>query len=246
MIFCVVLVIGGIGGIGIVICQCLVDQGYWVVINYCDQVKVDVWWEMMLVCGCDVVFFCGDVFNLDMAEVMVQLVEVVLGLVEIFINNVGIICDIIFYCMCVEQWYDVININFNLVFNVICLVIEGMCCWGWGWVIQISLINGLKGQYGQVNYVVVKVGMYGFIILLVCENVGFGIIVNIILFGYVVIDMVMVVLDEVCVKIIVDILIGCFGKFEEIVYVVVFLVVEEVVWIIGLNLDINGGYYMGW
>lgn len=90
----------------------------------------------------------GDVFDLVLCEMMIKVIEECCGVVEILVNNVGIICDIMFYKMNYQQWLDVININLNVCFNVICLVIEGMCVCKWGCIVQISLINGQKGQYG--------------------------------------------------------------------------------------------------
>jgi acetoacetyl-CoA reductase len=242
----VALVTGGTGGIGTAICQRLADQGHRVATNYRDQAKADAWRERMLARGCDVALFRGDVSNPDTAEAMVQSVEAALGPVEILINNAGITRDTTFHRMRAEQWHDVINTNLNSVFNVTRPVIEGMRRRGWGRVIQISSINGLKGQYGQANYAAAKAGMHGFTISLARENAGFGITVNTISPGYVATDMVMAVPDEVRAKIIADIPTGRLGKPEEIAYAVAFLVAEEAAWITGSNLDINGGHHMGW
>lgn len=168
------------------------------------------------------------------------------GPISILVNNAGITRDTTFHRMRAEQWHDVINTNLNSVFNVTRPVIEGMRRRGWGRVIQISSINGLKGQYGQANYAAAKAGMHGFTISLARENAGFGITVNTISPGYVATDMVMAVPEEVRAKIIADIPTGRLGKPEEIAYGVSFLVAEEASWITGSNLDINGGHHMGW
>jgi len=240
----VALVTGGTGGIGTAICQRLADQGHRVATNYRDEAKAKAWREKMLARGCDVAIFPGDVSEPDTAESMVQAVEAALGPVEILINNAGITRDTTFHRMRADQWHDVINTNLNSVFTG--PVIEGMRRRGWGRVIQISSINGLKGQYGQANYAAAKAGMHGFTISLARENAGFGITVNTISPGYVATDMVMAVPDEVRAKIIADIPTGRLGKPEEIAYAVAFLVNEEASWITGSNLDINGGHHMGW
>lgn len=242
----VALVTGGTGGIGTAICQRLADQGHRVATNYRDEAKAHAWRETMLARGCDVAIFPGDVANPDTADAMVQSVEAALGPIEILINNAGITRDTTFHRMRADQWHDVINTNLNSVFNVTRPVIEGMRRRGWGRVIQISSINGLKGQYGQANYAAAKAGMHGFTISLARENAGFGITVNTISPGYVATDMVMAVPDEVRAKIIADIPTGRLGKPEEIAYAVAFLVNEEASWITGSNLDINGGHHMGW
>jgi len=242
----VALVTGGTGGIGTAICQRLADQGHRVATNYRDEAKAKAWREKMLARGCDVAIFPGDVSEPETAERMVQSVEAALGPVEILINNAGITRDTTFHRMRADQWHDVINTNLNSVFNVTRPDIEGMRRRGWGRVIQISSINGLKGQYGQANYAAAKAGMHGFTISLARENAGFGITVNTISPGYVATDMVMAVPDEVRAKIIADIPTGRLGKPEEIAYAVAFLVNDEASWITGSNLDINGGHHMGW
>ena len=145
-----------------------------------------------------------------------------------------------------DQWGDVINTNLNSVFNVTRPVIEGMRDRKWGRVIQISSINGLKGQYGQANYAAAKAGMHGFTISLARENARNGVTVNTISPGYIATDMVMAVPEEVRAKIVADIPTGRLGTPEEIAYGVGFLADEQAGWITGSNLDINGGHHMGW
>jgi acetoacetyl-CoA reductase len=125
-------------------------------------------------------------------------------------------------------------------------VIEGMRERKWGRVIQISSINGLKGQYGQANYAAAKAGMHGFTISLARENARNGVTVNTISPGYIATDMVMAVPEDVRAKIVADIPTGRLGKPEEIAYGVGFLAADEAGWITGSNLDINGGHHMGW
>ena len=242
----VALVTGGTGGIGTAICQRLAGLGHKVATNYRDQTKARAWQQSMAAQGVDVALFPGDVSDSASAEAMVQAVEAALGPVEILVNNAGITRDTTFHRMQAEQWHEVINTNLNSVFNVTRPVIEGMRRRGWGRVIQISSINGLKGQYGQANYAAAKAGKHGFTISLARENAGFGITVNTISPGYVATHMVMAVPEEVRAKIIADIPTGRLGKPEEIAYGVSFLVAEEAAWITGSNLDINGGHHMGW
>ena len=177
---------------------------------------------------------------------MVREVETTLGPVDILVNNAGITRDGTFHKMSVPQWGDVINTNLNSVYNMTRPVIEGMRDRKWGRIIQISSINGLKGQYGQANYAAAKAGMHGFTISLARENAKLGITVNTVSPGYVATDMVMAVPEEVRAKIVAEIPTGRLGKPEEIALAVAFLVDEQASWITGSNLDINGGQHMGW
>ena len=235
---------GGTGGIGSAICQRLADQGHRVATNYRDEAKALAWREKMLARGCDVAIFPGDVADPGTAEQMVHAVEAALGPIEILVNNAGITRDTTFHRMRADQWHDVINTNLNSVFNVTRPVIEGMRRRGWGRVIQISSINGLKGQYGQANYAAAKAGMHGFTISLARENAGFGITVNTISPGYVATDMVMAVPEEVRAKIIADIPTGRLGKPEEVAGLVAYLSSEEAAFVTGANIAINGGQHM--
>ena len=242
----VALVTGGTGGIGTSICKRLADMGHKVATNYRNEEKAKAWQAQMKADGYDIVLVKGDVTSPDEAAAMVREVEQKLGPVEILINNAGITRDGTFHKMKAEQWNDVINTNLNSVFNVTRPVIEGMRDRKWGRIIQISSINGLKGQYGQANYAAAKAGMHGFTISLARENAKLGITVNTVSPGYVATDMVMAVPEEVRAKIAADIPTGRLGKPEEIAYAVGFLVDEQAAWITGSNLDINGGHHMGW
>ena len=242
----VALVTGGTGGIGTAICKKLADMGHKVATNYRNEEKARAWQDKLKGEGYDVVLVKGDVTSPQEAEAMVREVEATLGPVDILVNNAGITRDGTFHKMSADQWGDVINTNLNSVFNVTRPVIDGMRERKWGRIIQISSINGLKGQYGQANYAAAKAGMHGFTISLARENAKLGITVNTVSPGYVATDMVMAVPEEVRAKIAADIPTGRLGKPEEIAYAVGFLVDEQAAWITGSNLDINGGHHMGW
>lgn len=168
------------------------------------------------------------------------------GTVSILVNNAGITRDSTFHKMNYQQWTDVVNTNLNACFNVTRPVIESMRTRRWGRIVQISSINGQKGQYGQANYAAAKAGMHGFTISLAQENAKFGITVNTVSPGYVATDMVMAVPAEVRAKIEAQIPLGRLGKPEEIAHAVAFLAGEETAWMTGANLAINGRQYMGW
>jgi acetoacetyl-CoA reductase len=134
----------------------------------------------------------------------------------------------------------------NACFNVTRPVIEGMRARKWGRIVQISSVNGQKGQYGQANYAAAKAGIHGFTISLALENAKFGITVNTVSPGYIGTDMVMAVPPDIREKIVAQIPLGRFGEPHEIAHAVSFLAGEETAWMTGANLSINGGQYMGW
>jgi acetoacetyl-CoA reductase len=242
----VALVTGGTGGIGTAICKRLADSGHKVATNYRNEAKARAWQEEMKAAGYDIAIAKGDVSTPEDAEAMVREVEKLLGPVDILVNNAGITRDTTFHKMSAQQWNEVICTNLNSCFNVTRPVIEGMRERKWGRVIQISSINGQKGQYGQANYAAAKAGMHGFTISLAQENAKFGITVNTVSPGYIGTDMVMAVPEAVREKIVAQIPTGRLGEPAEIAYAVNFFVGEEAGWITGANLSANGGQYMGW
>ncbi len=240
------LVTGGTGGIGTAICKRLADLGHKVATNYRDEAKARAWQAQMQAQGYKFTIVPGDVSDPASAERMVKAVEAELGSIAILINNAGITRDTTFHKMSALQWQEVINTNLNSCFNVTRQVIDGMRNNKWGRIIQISSINGQKGQYGQANYAASKAGMHGFTISLAQENAKLGITVNTVSPGYIATDMVMAVPEEVRAKIAAQIPVGRLGEPEEIAYAVAFFVADEARWITGANLSVNGGHYMGW
>jgi acetoacetyl-CoA reductase len=242
----VALVTGGTGGIGTSIIKRLAGMGHKVATNYRDEEKAKTWQARLNAEGIEVALAKGDVSNAEDAEAMVHEIERQLGPIEILVNNAGITRDTTFHRMTAQQWQDVINTNLGSCFNVTRPVIERMRERKWGRIVQISSINGQKGQYGQANYAAAKAGMHGFTISLAQENARFGITVNTVCPGYIATDMVMAVPEDVRNKIIAQIPTGRLGTPEEIAYAVAFFVPDEAGWITGANLSANGGQYMGW
>ncbi|MDX1549669.1 MAG: acetoacetyl-CoA reductase [Lysobacter spongiicola] len=242
----VALVTGGTGGIGTSIVKRLAGMGHKVATNFRDEARGRAWQQGMKDAGFDIAMAAGDVSNPEQAAALVQEVERQLGPVEILVNNAGITRDSTFHKMSAQQWNEVICTNLNSCFNVTRPVIEGMRQRKWGRIVQISSINGQKGQYGQANYAAAKAGMHGFTISLAQENARFGITVNTVSPGYIGTDMVMAVPEEVREKIIAQIPTGRLGTPEEIAYAVGFFIPDEAGWITGANLSANGGQYMGW
>ena len=242
----IALVTGGSGGIGTAICVRLASLGHRVATNYRNEEKALAWQADLKAKGTDITIVPGDVGSPESAAAMVKGVEEALGPVDILVNNAGITRDTTFHKMSAMQWQEVINTNLNSCYNATRPVIEGMRNRKWGRIIQISSINGQKGQYGQANYAASKAGMHGFTISLAQESAKFGVTVNTISPGYVATEMVMAVPEEVRAKIAAQIPVGRLGTPEEIAYAVSFFLPDEAAWITGANLSINGGHYMGW
>mgnify|MGYP002713071443 CR=1 FL=1 len=242
----VALVTGGTGGIGTAIVRNLHQLGHKVVTNYRNQEKTDAWLEKMRAEGIEVATVQCDITDPDACQSMIKSIEADVGPVDVLVNNAGITRDSTFHKMKADDWNDVVNTNLNACFNVTRPVIEGMRARKWGRIIQISSINGQKGQYGQANYAAAKAGMHGFTISLAQENARYGITVNTVSPGYVGTDMVMAVPEDVRAKIVAQIPLGRLGRPDEIAHAVAFFVNDQSAWITGANLAINGGHYMGW
>jgi acetoacetyl-CoA reductase len=175
----------------------------------------------------------------------VKKVEAELGPIDVLINNAGITKDGAFHKMTLEQWTAVINTNLGSLFNMTRQVIEGMRARKFGRVINISSINGQKGQFGQVNYSAAKAGDIGFTKALALENAKGGITVNAICPGYINTEMVQAVPKDVLEKSILPLIpVNRLGEPEEIARAVVFLAADEAGAITGSTLSINGGQYM--
>jgi acetoacetyl-CoA reductase len=168
-----------------------------------------------------------------------------LGSVEILVNNAGITRDVMLHRMKREDWDAVMHTNLDSVFNMTRLVIEGMRSRSFGRIINISSINGRKGQMGQANYSAAKAGLLGFTKAVAQEGASQGITCNVIAPGYIATEMVMAVPKEILdTKIIPFIPVGRLGTAEEVARCVTFLAADDAGFITGACLDANGGQYM--
>src|SRR5581483_6156070 len=186
----------------------------------------------------------GNVGHWDDCVHAAQAVEAELGPIDILVNNAGITRDGMFHKMTREQWSEVIVVNMDSLFNMTRQVIDGMRDRGWGRVINISSINGQKGQMGQTNYSAAKAGMIGFTKALALENARKGVTVNCIAPGYIDTDMVAAVPEKVLEGIIAQIPVGRLGRGEEIADMVAFLAGERAGYVTGTTLSLNGGQYL--
>jgi acetoacetyl-CoA reductase len=174
----------------------------------------------------------------------VKTVEQELGPVDVLVNNAGITRDAVLHRMTEEQWNEVIHVNLASIFNMTRNVIEGMRERNYGRIINISSINGQKGQVGQTNYSAAKAGMIGFSKALAQENAKKGITVNTICPGYIDTEMVSAVPKNVLDQIIAGIPVGRLGMADEIARCVAFLASEDSGFITGATLTANGGQYI--
>ncbi len=238
------LVTGGTGGIGAAICLRLADSGHRVATNYRNEEKAQKWRSQCLELGYEIAIYQADVSNFEQSQALVKRIEEEHGPIDVLVNNAGITRDTTFRNMTPEQWNTVMDIDLDSVFNMTRPVIEGMLNRGFGRIINISSVNGQKGQFGQTNYSAAKAGMHGFTKALAQEVARKGITVNTVSPGYIATEMVMAVPEDIRNKIIAGIPVGRLGKPDEIASMVNYLASDEAGFITGANISINGGQYM--
>ena len=237
----VAVVTGGTRGIGAAVSKGLVAAGYKVAATYHGNDEAAA--KFKAENGVHV--YKWDVGNYEACVAGLAKVTTDLGPVEVLVNNAGITKDGMFHKMTPEQWYAVINTNLNSLFNMCRPVIEGMRERGFGRIINISSVNGQKGQMGQVNYSASKAGDLGFTKALAQENANKGITVNAVCPGYIATEMVMAVPKDVLEKAILpQIPVRRLGQPEEIARCVVFLAADDAGYITGSTLSANGGQGM--
>ena len=240
----VALVTGGTGGIGTAICKRLADGGARVATTYRSAEKGDRWKKERSGEGYDFVLIEADVTAFDSCEAMVKQVERDAGPIDILVNCAGVTRDSTFRKMSKDMWDCVLSTNLNSVFNVTRHVAPGMVERGYGRIINISSINGEKGQFGQVNYSAAKAGMHGFTMALAQEVARKGVTVNTVSPGYIATDMVLGVPEEIRKKIVEQIPVGRMGTPDEVADAVAFLASGSAGFFTGSNLSCNGGQHM--
>jgi acetoacetyl-CoA reductase len=236
----VALVTGGTRGIGRAIIERLKADGMQVAAGYSGNDTAAEACAKEL----GVMVVKGNVGNFADCQHAVEKVSAQLGPIDVLVNNAGITRDGVFHRMNSEQWSEVIRVNMDSLFNMTRQVIEGMREREWGRIINISSINGQKGQIGQTNYSAAKAGMIGFTKALALENAKKGVTVNCIAPGYIDTEMVQAVPEKVLEGIIAGIPVGRLGRGEEIADMVAFLAGEHAGYVTGSTLSLNGGQYM--
>lgn len=241
----IALVTGGMGGIGHAICRELHNQGFRVIASYSRPHEAALAWQATEKnAGYDFAIAHANVTDFESCANMVKKAESEVGPIDILINNAGITKDHSCCNMSKEDWDIVISTDLSSVFYVTRAVINGMKERNYGRIINISSINGQKGQYGQVNYAAAKAGIHGFTKSLALEVAKHHISVNTVSPGYVSTEMVMAVAEDIRNKIIAQIPMGRFAEPEEVARLVAFLADEKNGYITGTNIPVNGGHYM--
>lgn len=236
----VALVTGGTRGIGRAISEALKAEGYTVAANYAGNDEKARLCEQETGVKC----FKFDVGDFDACKEGIAQIEADLGPVDVLVNNAGITRDAPFHKMDKSMWDDVIRVDLDSAFNLTRPVWDGMRSRGFGRVINISSINGQKGQFTQTNYSAAKAGLIGFTKALAYEGAKKGITANAICPGYIDTDMLSAVKPEILDSIVAGIPVGRLGTAKEIADLVVYLARDESAFTTGATFTINGGQYM--
>ena len=239
-------VTGGMGGIGTAICRRLCKEGYTVIAG-CGpgSERKERWLREMRSEGLKIQASEGNVADWDSTKRAFELARAEVGEIDILVNNAGITRDGTFQKMSNDAWHAVIETNLNSLFHVTKQVIDGMLERGWGRIINISSVNGQRGQYGQTNYSTAKAGIHGFTMALAQEVAARGVTVNTVSPGYIGTDMVRAIKPERLEKIVSGIPVKRLGEPEEIASIVAWLVSDEAAFATGADFSLNGGLHMG-
>ena len=238
-------VTGGMGGIGTAICRKLYTQDYVVIAGCGPNRDFTSWLGRQRDDGYDFLHSVGNVSDWESTKTAFEHVQDTVGDVDILVNNAGITRDTTFAKMSLEQWRSVLDTNLNSLFNVTKQVVDGMISKKWGRIINISSVNGQKGQFGQTNYSTAKAGIHGFSMSLAQELATKGITVNTVSPGYIGTEMVKKIRPDVLEKIVNTIPIKRLGNTEEIASIVAWLCSDDGGFATGADFSLNGGLHMG-
>ena len=241
----VAYVTGGMGGIGTAICQRLHKDGFKVIAGCGPTRDFTKWIGEQKALGYTFYTSVGNVADWDSTVQAFSKAISEHGAIDVLVNNAGITRDRMFVKMTREDWDAVINTNLTSMFNVTKQVVPGMVEKGWGRIIQISSVNGEKGQSGQTNYSAAKAGMHGFTMALAQELASKGVTVNTVSPGYIGTDMVRAIKPEILEKIVATIPVKRLGTPDEIGSICAWLAGEDSGFTTGADFSCNGGLHMG-
>ena len=241
----VAYVTGGMGGIGTAMCQRLHQDGFKVIAGCGPSRDAQKWLDEQKALGFTFYASAGNVSDWESTKAAFEKVKAEYGPIDVLVNNAGITRDRMFLKMTPEDWNAVISTNLNSLFNVTKQVVGDMADRGWGRIINISSVNGEKGQVGQTNYSAAKAGMHGFTMALAQELAGKGVTVNTVSPGYIGTEMVKAIREEVLEKIVATIPVKRLGAPEEIASIVAWLASDQSGYSTGADFSINGGIHMG-
>lgn len=242
----IALVTGGTGGIGTAICIALAKQGRQVIAGYYPPEKENAlaWQQKHAADGYEFQIVACDVSDFESSKAMLHDIENTIGTIDILVNCAGITRDKTLRRMTLDQWDAVLRTNLDSAFNVTRQVVDGMSQKGFGRIVNISSVNGQKGQFGQANYSAAKAGLHGFTKAVAQELAGKGVTVNSVSPGYVKTEMTDAIPEEVRDAIVRQVPMGRMASPDEIAYVVCFLTDDRNTYMTGANLPVNGGMYM--
>jgi acetoacetyl-CoA reductase len=241
----VAYVTGGMGGIGTAICQRLHNDGYTVIAGCGPTRDVKKWIDEQKALGFTFYTSVGNVADWDSTVDAFTKAKNDHGPIDVLVNNAGITKDRVFLKMTRDDWDAVIDTNLNSMFNVTKQVVPDMVEKGWGRIIQISSVNGNKGQSGQTNYSAAKAGMHGFTMALAQELASKGVTVNTVSPGYIGTDMVRAIRQDILDKIVATIPVKRLGTPDEIGSIVGWLAGDQSGFTTGADFSCNGGLHMG-
>lgn len=238
-------VTGGMGGIGTAICQRLAREGFKVVAGCGPNRDAQKWLDEQRQLGFEFYASAGNVSDWDSTVEAFEKVRSEHGDVAVLVNNAGITRDGQFRKMSLDDWRSVIDTNLNSLFNVTKQVLEPMLANNWGRIINISSVNGQRGQFGQTNYSTAKAGIHGFTMALAQEVANKGVTVNTVSPGYIGTDMVRAIRPDVLEKIVATIPVRRLGEPDEIASIVAWLASDDSGFSTGADFSVNGGLHMG-
>jgi acetoacetyl-CoA reductase len=238
-------VTGGMGGIGTRMCQRLAKDGFKVIAGCGPSRDFKKWIDEQQAQGYTFYTSVGNVGDWDSTVAAFQKAKAEHGPIDVLVNNAGITRDGMFRKMSRADWDAVIETNLTSLFNVTKQVIDDMLEKGWGRIINISSVNGAKGQFGQTNYSAAKAGMHGFTMALALEVASKGVTVNTVSPGYIATDMVKAIRQDVLDKIVAGIPVKRLGNPDEIASMVAWLASDESGFATGADFSVNGGLHMG-
>ena len=238
-------VTGGMGGIGTAICQRLHKDGFKVIAGCGPTRDAQKWLDEQAALGYTFYASAGNVGDWASTVEAFDKVKAEHGVISVLVNNAGITRDGQFRKMDFKAWDEVIKTNLYSMFNVTKQVIDGMVEQGFGRIINISSVNGQKGQFGQTNYSAAKAGLHGFTMALAQEVAAKGVTVNTVSPGYVATEMVTAIREDVLEKIIATVPVKRLGLPSEIASMIAWLASDEGGYSTGADFSVNGGLHMG-
>ena len=241
----VAYVTGGMGGIGTAICQRLHKEGFKVIAGCGPTRDYQKWIDEQKAQGFTFYASVGNVAEWDSTVAAFSKAKAEHGVIDVLVNNAGITKDRMFLKMTKEDWDAVMSTNLDSMFNVTKQVVPDMVERGWGRIINISSVNGEKGQAGQTNYSAAKAGMHGFTMALAQELANKGVTVNTVRPAYIGTDMVNAIRPDVLEKIVATVPVKRLGKPSEIASIIAWLASEEAGYSTGADFSVNGGLHMG-